>query len=77
MRRSDGREVCEPICRRGIPPDIEVRPTIHEKAFVSDVQPVPALGVSFDPIAAGNRVLDAFISQLPEAPSKKGGASRK
>lgn len=57
--------------------ELNLAEKIHDKTFVSDVQPLLALGVSFDPIAAGNRVLDAFVSELPEGPSKKRGPSRK
>ena len=65
--------------RRITRPEFEVNlaEKIHDKSFVSDMKPLLALGVSFDPMAAGNRVLDAFVSQLPEAPSKKRRPSRK
>ena len=44
---------------------------IEDKVFLSDVPPLLALGVSFDPAAALERVRDAFISRLPEGASKK------
>ncbi len=44
---------------------------IQDKVFLSDVPPLLALGVSFDPRAALDRVREAFISRLPEGGSKK------
>ncbi|MHB8879834.1 MAG: nucleotidyl transferase AbiEii/AbiGii toxin family protein [Myxococcaceae bacterium] len=44
---------------------------IDDKVFLSDVPPLLALGVSFDPAAALGRVRDAFFSRLPESESKK------
>ena len=46
---------------------------IKDKAFLSDVPPLLALGVSFDPFAARERVVDSFISRLPEGASRKRG----
>lgn len=44
---------------------------IGDKVFLSDVPPLLALGVSFDPAAALGRVRDAFISRLPDSASRK------
>jgi predicted nucleotidyltransferase component of viral defense system len=44
---------------------------IDDKVFLSDVPPLLALGVSFDPVAALGRVTDAFISRLSESASRK------
>ena len=44
---------------------------IEDKVFLSDLPPLLALGVSFDPATALARVRDAFISRLDESASKK------
>jgi predicted nucleotidyltransferase component of viral defense system len=44
---------------------------IEDKVFLGDVPPLLALGVSFDPAAALERVREAFLSRLPEGGSKK------
>jgi predicted nucleotidyltransferase component of viral defense system len=44
---------------------------IEDKAFLADVPPLLALGVSFDPVAALERVREAFVSRLPEGGRKK------
>ena len=44
---------------------------IEDKVFLGDVPPLLALGVSFDPAAALERVREAFLSRLPESGSKK------
>jgi predicted nucleotidyltransferase component of viral defense system len=44
---------------------------IDDKVFLSDVPPLLATGVSFDPVAALERVKEAFISRLPESASKR------
>lgn len=44
---------------------------IKDKVFLADVPPLLALGVSFDPLAALERVRDAFISRLREGASSK------
>lgn len=44
---------------------------IDDKVFLSDVSPLLAIGVSFDPAAAFGRVRNAFLSRLPETASKK------
>ena len=43
---------------------------IDDRVFLSDVPPLLALGVTFDPVAAHKRVRDAFISRLPERSAK-------
>ena len=43
---------------------------IDDKVFLSDVPPLLALSVSFDPVAALERVREAFISRLPESAPK-------
>lgn len=45
---------------------------IADKVFLGDVPPLLALGVSFDPVAALERVREALLSRLPE-----GGSERK
>lgn len=49
---------------------------IEDEVFLSDVPPLLAPGVSFDPAAALERVRDAFISRLPEGGSKMKGRRR-
>jgi len=44
---------------------------IDDKVFLADVPPLLALGVSFDPPAALERVREAFLSRLPEGGSGK------
>jgi predicted nucleotidyltransferase component of viral defense system len=44
---------------------------IDDRAFLSDVPPLLALEVSFDPVTAFERVREAFLSRLPEGGSKK------
>ena len=44
---------------------------IEDKVFLGDAPPLLALGVTFDPLAAFERIRDAFISRLPERVSKK------
>jgi predicted nucleotidyltransferase component of viral defense system len=44
---------------------------IKDSIFLSDVPPLLALGVSFDPVAAVEQIRDSFISRLPEGASKK------
>ena len=39
---------------------------IRDKVFLSDVPPLLARGVSFDPVAALERIREAFISRIPE-----------
>lgn len=43
---------------------------IEDEVFLTDVPPLLALGVSFEPAAALERVRDAFISSLPEGVKK-------
>ena len=44
---------------------------IEDKVFLGDVPPLLALGVSFDPAAALERVRETFLSRLPEGGAKK------
>lgn len=44
---------------------------IDDKVFLSDVTPLLALGVSFDPVAALEKVREVLISRLPESASKR------
>jgi len=44
---------------------------VEDKLFLGDVPPLLALGVSFDPVEALEKVRDAFIARLPESGSKK------
>src|SRR5262249_24393592 len=44
---------------------------ILDDAFVCDVPPLLAPGVSFDMARAHERVLDAFVSKLPESSTAK------
>lgn len=44
---------------------------IKDKAFLSDMPPLLALGVSFEPAAALERVREAFLSRLPDGARKK------
>ena len=44
---------------------------MEDKAFLNDVPPLLALGVSFDPAAARERVQDAIISRLPVGTSQR------
>lgn len=44
---------------------------IQDRVFLRDVSPLLALGVTFDPALALERVRDAFILRLPERASKK------
>ncbi len=50
--------------------DANVTRKIKDRLFVSDVPPLLARGVSFDPVAAFDRV-PAFISRMPKAATKK------
>jgi predicted nucleotidyltransferase component of viral defense system len=50
---------------------------IDDKVFLGDVPPLLALGVSFDPAAALERVREAFLSRLPEGGSKKKRKARR
>lgn len=44
---------------------------IDDKVFLGDVPPLLALGVSFDPAAALERVREVFLSRLPEGRARK------
>ncbi|MBX7114290.1 MAG: nucleotidyl transferase AbiEii/AbiGii toxin family protein [Myxococcaceae bacterium] len=44
---------------------------IDDRAFLADIPPLLALGISFDPLAAFERVREAFLSRLSEGGSKK------
>jgi predicted nucleotidyltransferase component of viral defense system len=44
---------------------------IDDKVFLGDVPRLLALGVSFDPAAALDRVREAFLSRLPEGSARK------
>jgi predicted nucleotidyltransferase component of viral defense system len=50
---------------------------VTDEAFLSDVPPLLTLGVSFDPIAAAERVRRAFLSLLPEGSAKRKRAERR
>ena len=50
---------------------------ITDEAFLSDVPALLALGVSFDAIAAAERVRRAFLSLLPEGSAKRKRAERR
>lgn len=63
---SDGRRVTRAEFEENLAEKIE------DKVFLGDVPPLLALGVSFDPTAAFERVREAFLSRLPE-----GGAGKK
>ncbi len=62
---NDGR----PITRAEFEANIAEK--IADKVFLGDVPPLLALGVSFDPVAAIERVRDALLSRLPDGGSKK------
>ncbi len=62
---NDGRRVTRAVFERNIVEKIE------DKLFLSDVLPLLAHGVSYDPVAALERIRDAFISRLPEGASTK------
>ncbi len=51
--------------------DTNVAAKMEDKLFLSDVPPLLARGVSFDPDAAFERIRDAFISRIPEGVAKK------
>ena len=44
---------------------------LDDKVFLSDVPPLLASGVSFDPVEAMQRVRDVLVSRLPESASKR------
>ena len=50
---------------------------IQDRLFLSDVPPLLARGVSFDPVAALERIRDAFISRMPEGAPKKTKSRRR
>lgn len=50
---------------------------VTDEAFLSDVPPLLTLGVSFDPIAAAERVRRAFLSLLPEGSAKRKRTERR
>ncbi len=62
---SDGRRVTRAEFEENLADKID------DKVFLSDVPPLLALGVSFDPVAALERVREAFLSRLPEGSAKK------
>ena len=51
--------------------DANVAEKIKDRLFLSDVPPLLARGVSFDPVAAFDQIREAFISRMPEGASKK------
>ena len=51
--------------------DRNIANKIGDRLFLSDVPPLLARGVLFDPAAALERIRDAFISRMPEGASKK------
>jgi predicted nucleotidyltransferase component of viral defense system len=61
----DGRRVTQTQFERNL------AEKIGDEVFLSDVPPLLALGVLFDPPAALKRVQDAFVSRLPEGASRK------
>ena len=50
---------------------------VTDEAFLSDVPPLLTLGVSFDAIAAAERVRRAFLSLLPEGSAKRKRTERR
>lgn len=50
---------------------------VTDEAFLSDVPPLLTLGVSFDPIAAAERVRRAFLSLLPEGSAQRKRTERR
>jgi len=62
---NEGRRVTRTQFERNLAEKIE------DEVFLSDVQPLLALDVSFDPPVALERVRNAFISRLPEGSSRK------
>ena len=62
---NDGRRVTRTEFEENLAEEID------DKLFLSDVVPLLAPGVSFDPAAALGRVRDTLISRLPESASKK------
>lgn len=61
----DGRRVTRAEFERNVTKKIE------DRLFLSDVPPLLARGISFDPAAALERIRDAFISRIPEGASRK------
>ena len=57
--------------------DANVAEKIEDSLFLSDVPPLLASGVSFDPVAAFDLIREAFISRMPEGASKKKKAHRR
>lgn len=51
--------------------DRNIANKIGDRVFLSDVPPLLARGVLFDPAAALEQIRDAFISRMPEGASKK------
>ncbi len=51
--------------------DANVAEKIEDRLFISDVAPLLAGGVSFDPVTAFERIRDSFISRMPEGASQK------
>ena len=51
--------------------DRNIANKIGDRLFLSDVPPLLARGVLFDPAATLERIRDAFISRMPEGASKK------
>jgi hypothetical protein len=62
---NDGRRVTREVF------DANVAEKIEDRLFISDVPPLLGRGVSFDPVAAFERIREAFISRMPEGASKK------
>ena len=51
--------------------EANVAEKIEDRLFLSDVPPLLARGVSFDPVTAFERIRNAFISRMPEGKTKK------
>lgn len=51
--------------------EANVAEKIKDRLFLSDVPPLLARGISYDPAAAFDRIREAFISRIPKSPTKK------
>ena len=67
--QNDGRRVTREVF------DANVAEKITDRLFLSDVPPLLARGISFDPAAAFDQIREAFISRMPKAATKKRNAA--
>jgi len=63
--QNDGRRVTREVF------EANVAEKITDRLFLSDVPPLLARGISFDPAAAFDQIREAFISRMPKAATKK------